>query len=109
MALQTTISKTSEDLFHDSRLQLREQMRDPVAFHTEMMGNIMYLQQVLRQPDAKEFVLGGPAQNLSNFQMAPIPILSVLTCSTSSPHDILKFLRKIIDHNPPVGWDKRDD
>ncbi len=27
--------------------------------------------------------LGGPAQDLSNFQMAPIPILSVLTCSTS--------------------------
>ena len=25
----------------------------------------------------------GPAQNLSKFQMAPIPILSVLTCSTS--------------------------
>jgi hypothetical protein len=29
------------------------------------------------------FHLGGPAQDLSNFQMAPIPILSVLTCSTS--------------------------
>ena len=27
--------------------------------------------------------LGGPAQDLSNFQIAPIPILSVLTCSTS--------------------------
>jgi hypothetical protein len=51
-------------------------------------------------------LLGGPAQNLSNFQMAPIPILSVLTCSTSSPHDILKVSRKIIDHNLPVGWDK---
>jgi hypothetical protein len=41
--------------------------------------------------------------------MAPIPILSVLTCLTSSPHDILKVLRKIIDHNLPVGWDKCDD
>jgi hypothetical protein len=30
--------------------------------------------------DAK---LGGPAQDLSNFQTTPIPILSVLTCSTS--------------------------
>ncbi len=34
--------------------------------------------------------VGGPAQNLPNFQMAPIPFLSVSTCSTSSPHDILK-------------------
>ncbi len=51
----------------------------------------------------------GPAQNLSNFQMAPIPILSILTCSTSSPNDILKVLRKISDHNLPVGRDKHDD
>ncbi len=53
--------------------------------------------------------LGGPAQNLPNFQMAPIPILSILTCSTSSPNNILKVLRKIIYHNLPVGRDKRDD
>ncbi len=53
--------------------------------------------------------IGGLAQNLSNFQMAPIPILSVLTCSTSSPHDIMTVLRKIIDHNPPIGQDKHDD
>jgi hypothetical protein len=33
-----------------------EWMRNHVAFHVEMMGHIMYLQQVLRQPDAKEFV-----------------------------------------------------
>jgi hypothetical protein len=31
---------------------------------------------------------------LSNFQLAPIPILSVPTCSTSSPHDILKVKKK---------------
>jgi hypothetical protein len=31
-------------------------MSNPVAFHTKMMGEIMYLQQVLSQPDAKEFV-----------------------------------------------------
>jgi hypothetical protein len=54
-------------------------------------------------------LLKGPGQDLSNFQMAPIPILSVLTCSTSSPHDILKVSRKIINHNLPVGWDKGDD
>jgi hypothetical protein len=34
--------------------------------------------------------VGGPVQDLSNFQMAPIPFLSDLTCSTHSPHDILK-------------------
>ena len=34
--------------------------------------------------------VGGSAQNLTKFQMVPIPILSVLTCSTSSSHDILK-------------------
>ncbi len=28
-------------------------------------------------------LIGGPAQDLSKFQMSPIPILSVLTCSTS--------------------------
>jgi hypothetical protein len=50
------MSKTDEDFFHDSHLQLQEQMRNPVAFHTEMMGDIMYLQQALRQPDEKEFV-----------------------------------------------------
>jgi hypothetical protein len=47
---------TNEDLFHDTHLQLQEGMRNPIAFHAEMMGNIMYLQQVLKQPDAKEFV-----------------------------------------------------
>jgi hypothetical protein len=40
--------------------------------------------------------------------MAPIPIVNVLTCSTSSPHDILKVSRKIIDHNLPNGRDKCD-
>jgi hypothetical protein len=34
--------------------------------------------------------LGGPVQNLSKFQMVPIPFLSDLTCSTHSPYDILK-------------------
>ncbi len=55
MALQSTMSKTTEDLFHDSHLQPQERMRNPVAFQAEMMGDIMYLQQVLGQPDSKEF------------------------------------------------------
>ncbi len=31
-------------------------MRNPTAFCAEMMGTIIYLQQVLRQPNAMEFV-----------------------------------------------------
>jgi hypothetical protein len=50
---------------------------------------------------------GGPVQDLSNFQMALIPFLSDLTCSTHSPHDILK-VRKKIDHNLHIGRVKRD-
>jgi hypothetical protein len=56
MAHQSTLSETNEDLFHDTHLELQEQMQNPIAFHAEMMGDILYLQQALRQPDAKEFV-----------------------------------------------------
>ncbi len=56
MASQATTGNTDEDLFHDAHLQLQEPMRNPIAFHVEMMGDIMYLQQALKQPDAKEFV-----------------------------------------------------
>jgi hypothetical protein len=45
--------KTSSKNAH---LQLHEQMRNPIVFHAEMMGEIMYLQQMLKQLDAKEFV-----------------------------------------------------
>jgi hypothetical protein len=56
MAHQSTFEETNEDLFHDAHLELQERMQNPIAFHAEMMGDIMYLQQALRQPDAKEFV-----------------------------------------------------
>ncbi len=56
MAHQSTLSETNEDLFHDAHLELQERIRNPIAIHAEMMGDILYLQQVLRQPDAKEFV-----------------------------------------------------
>ncbi len=55
MASQATTGNTGEDLFHDAHLQLQEHMRNPIAFHAEMMGDIMYLQQALKQPNAKEF------------------------------------------------------
>jgi hypothetical protein len=56
MAHQSVFEETDEDLFHDAHLELQERMRNPIAFHAEMMGDIMYLQQALRQHDAKEFV-----------------------------------------------------
>ncbi len=59
MASQATTGNTDEDLFHNAHLQLQKQMRYPIAFHAEMMGDIMYLQQMLKQPNAKEFVQEG--------------------------------------------------
>ncbi len=56
MAQPSTIGETPEDLFHEAHLELQERMRNPIAFHAEMMGDIMYLQQALRQHDAKLFV-----------------------------------------------------
>jgi hypothetical protein len=56
MAHQSTLSETDEDLFHNAHLELQEKMQNPIAFHAEMMCDILYLQQALRQPDAKEFV-----------------------------------------------------
>ena len=41
---------------HDFHLELQERMRHPIAFHAEMMGDIMYFHQALQQPDAAEFV-----------------------------------------------------
>jgi hypothetical protein len=56
LAHQSTLSETNEDLFHDAHLELQEQMQNPIALHAETMGDVLYLQQALRQPDAKEFV-----------------------------------------------------
>jgi hypothetical protein len=41
---------------HDSHLDLQDCMRHPITFLAEMMGDIMYLHQALRQPDSREFV-----------------------------------------------------
>ena len=56
MALQSLMGETDEDLFHDAHLELQECMRNPIAFHAEMMGDIMYYHQALKQPDASQFV-----------------------------------------------------
>jgi hypothetical protein len=41
---------------HDSHLDLQDCMRHPIPFLAEMMGDVMYLHQALRQPDSKEFI-----------------------------------------------------
>jgi hypothetical protein len=43
-------------MIQDAHLELQERMQNPIAFHAEMMGEILYLQQALRQHEAKEFV-----------------------------------------------------
>jgi hypothetical protein len=53
---QAALEDTEEDLFHDTHLELQERMGNPVAFHAEMMGDIMYLHQALQQDDASDFV-----------------------------------------------------
>jgi hypothetical protein len=42
VAHKSITGKTAEDLFHDTHLELQERMRNPIAFHAEMMGDIMY-------------------------------------------------------------------
>ena len=48
--------QTYEDRQHDAHLDLQDRMSHPIAFHAEMMGDVMYLNQALRQPDADKFV-----------------------------------------------------
>ncbi len=51
----TAFDETPEDLFHNYHLDLQECMQNPIAFHAETMGDIMYYDQALQQPDAKRF------------------------------------------------------
>ena len=45
MAHKSTVgeNKYESDVFHDAHLELQERMRNPIAFHAEMMGDIMSL------------------------------------------------------------------
>ena len=80
MASRATIIHTNsyldDDTFHDWHLDLQERMTDPVSFHAEMMGDIMYLHQALQQPDAAEFVkavikeINGHVEN-HNWELVP--------------------------------------
>ncbi len=49
-------SQTVEDRQHDAHVDLQYYMNHPIAFHAEMMGDIMYLNQALCQPNADKFV-----------------------------------------------------
>jgi hypothetical protein len=52
----TAFDEMPEDLFHDYHLDLQERcMQTPIVFHAEVMGDIMYYDQALQQPDEKEF------------------------------------------------------
>ena len=55
VAHESTTGGIDEDLFHDTHLELQERMRNPIAFHAKMMGDIMDLNQALQQSDVKEF------------------------------------------------------
>jgi hypothetical protein len=44
------------DHLHNIHLDLQDCMRHPIAFLAQMMGDIIYPHQALRQPDAREFV-----------------------------------------------------
>ncbi len=76
MAHKSTIGETDDDLFHNAHLELLECMRNPITFHAEMMGDIMYPNQALRLPDAKEFVtavvkeINGHVNN-KNWELVP--------------------------------------
>jgi hypothetical protein len=48
--------QTDEDLQHEEHLSIQDRISHPIAFHAEMMGDIMYLNQAIQQPDADQFM-----------------------------------------------------
>ncbi len=50
------VTEHDYDRAHNLHLSLQDQMRHPIAFLEEMMGDVMYLHRALRQPDACQFV-----------------------------------------------------
>ena len=81
--------------------------RGTIRMYQEVQAFHLCVLRICNSASFSSFLVGGLAQNLPNFQMAPIPFLSVPTCSNSSPHDILK-VSKQIDHNLPVGHVKHE-
>jgi hypothetical protein len=56
VAHESITGETDEDLSHDSHLELQERMRNPIAFHAKMMGDIMYAthQAAKYSPDPRQ-------------------------------------------------------
>ncbi len=51
------VTEHDYDCAHDLHLSLQDQMRHPIAFLAEMMGDVMHLHQApLRKPGARQFV-----------------------------------------------------
>jgi hypothetical protein len=72
--LQMRRRRTMTDM-EDNVLPPSVAMRMPLLRHSLLVQKY--------HPSMSVSLLGGPAQDLSKFQTTPIPILSVLTCSTS--------------------------
>jgi hypothetical protein len=52
------VTEHDHDRAHDEHLSLQDRMRHPIAFLSEMLGDVMHLHlhQALRQPDSRQFV-----------------------------------------------------
>jgi hypothetical protein len=78
MASQSTVglNEAEDDRLHEEHLALQSLMGNPIAFHAEMMGDIMYFHQSMKQPDSEEFVkavvkeVNGHIQN-DHWQLVP--------------------------------------
>ncbi len=53
---QSIDTPTWEEFKHNQHLELQEHMCHPIAFHEEMMGDIMQMHQNISQPDDAEFI-----------------------------------------------------
>ena len=50
------LGESDEDCEHTAHLDLQDRMRHPVAFWSEMCGDVMHFGQAQQQPDSRQFV-----------------------------------------------------
>jgi len=50
------LGESDKDCEHTAHLDLQDRMRHPVAFWSEMCGDVMHFGQALQQPDSRQFV-----------------------------------------------------
>ena len=48
--------ESDKDCEHTAYLDIQDRMRHPVAFWSEMFGDVMHFRQALQQPDSCQFV-----------------------------------------------------